>query len=136
MEKQTTVKLVSAVILRDNRVLLGLRINTQHFNHHWSLPIGHVERNESNIDAIYRELKEELAIEQVCISELTVKIDRDKNIYQQVYLVKKWQGQIVNAEPHLCEQLRWYKLTELPQDITPISYEIINEIMATGLIKT
>jgi 8-oxo-dGTP diphosphatase len=33
--------------------------------------------------------------------------------------VKKWKGKFVNAEPHLCDDLAWFALDNLPQHMAP-----------------
>ena len=114
--------------MKDSKVLLGLRKNTCDFSGYWSLPVGHVEPGESLLDAIKRELFEELAIEGVKAHPICVKTDESKSIYHQVFNIESWKGEATNLEPDLCSELKWFSLDELPQNLTPISKEILAEL--------
>lgn len=147
LKKSFATKLVSAIILKDTvqaasvdhrlkpQVLLGSRKNTQHYSDHWSLPIGHVESGESNLQAVIRELKEELSIEALEVTELFVKTNSEKNILHQVFWVRKWRGELVNAEPECCHQIKWFEYNRLPEPITPITVEIVTDFVNSKLFK-
>ena len=122
------IRLVSGVIVKNDKVLLGLRKNTQYFNQHWSIPIGHVEKGETCQNAIQRELKEELAIDLLEFHEYCHKYDESESIEQTVFIVKTWQGEVENAEPHLCECLEWFSFTDLPKKMPPVCCKILKEI--------
>lgn len=121
-----TTHLVSGLFIQDDQVLLGLRINTRDYPNHWSLPIGHVEKGETQNQAISRELHEELGIHIQDFQLVCRKTDEQHSILHQVFKVNQWHGDIVNCEPQWCEQLKWSSLDGLPKNITPISLEIIN----------
>lgn len=59
MNPKTTA---GCIIEKDNNVLLALR-NHEPFKGYWCLPGGHVEYNERAIDAVKREVKEEIGID-------------------------------------------------------------------------
>ena len=122
-----SVQLVSAVLIKDNRVLLGFRINTTDFPNYWSLPVGHKEPNESFEQALSRELKEELGINVVDVNLIAIKVDDEQSIYHRVYQIADYTNQVVNAEAHLCQKLQWFSFEELPDDITPVSKQILSE---------
>ena len=122
-------RLVSGVLLQDSKVLLGLRKNTVDFQSFWSLPVGHVEKCESDETAIQREMFEELGIYLKDVSPFCIKIDQAESIYHQVYIIDSWSGKIENREPDKCDQLNWFALDQLPAQTTPISRQIIEEIL-------
>lgn len=116
-------------ILRDkDRVLLGLRGDTQQFSGFWSLPIGHVESGESDLKAIKRELGEELGIKNIAAIPFVVKIDQAESIYHQAFIVDDFDGKIINLEPYLCKALEWFELNNLPDNTTAITKEILSEL--------
>lgn len=61
------IEVVSAVIVRNGRLLLTQRRHDKDFPFTWESPGGKVEGNESHHDALRRELKEELGINNAVI---------------------------------------------------------------------
>lgn len=52
--------IASAIIVKNSKVLLLKRGGTKTFQNHWQLPEGKLEQGEKPIDALKRELKEEI----------------------------------------------------------------------------
>jgi 8-oxo-dGTP diphosphatase len=44
------------------------------------------------------------------------------------YEAREWQGQITNAEPEKCDDLSWFKVTQLPDNITPFIALVLEDI--------
>jgi ADP-ribose pyrophosphatase YjhB (NUDIX family) len=121
------IHIVSAMIVRNGSVLLGFRINTKVHSNWWSLPVGHREPNESFEQAIKRELTEELGITQVLTTLFDTKVDSEKGIYHRVYLVTSLNNEPNNCEPELCREIGWFGLEQLPDNMTPISRQIVSD---------
>jgi len=51
-------RLITAILLRDDKVLLAKRKNTGIKDGLWSLPMGHIEENEREEDALKRECQD------------------------------------------------------------------------------
>jgi 8-oxo-dGTP pyrophosphatase MutT (NUDIX family) len=113
-----SVKVVSAILQLDEDVLLCLRANTKHAPRHWSLPIGHVESGENNIDALRRELYEEIGIQLIDCQLFTTLYDNELNIENNIYQVTQWRGEVENREPNLCAAIRWHSISRLPSPLT------------------
>lgn len=56
------VRVLAAVICRDHRYLLALRPPGKRHAGYWEFPGGKVEPNERDVDAMARELREELGV--------------------------------------------------------------------------
>lgn len=56
------IEVVSAVIVRDGRILLTQRLPEKDYPFAWECPGGKVDGDESHHDAIRRELREELGV--------------------------------------------------------------------------
>jgi len=122
------LKIVSGVLLKDNQVLLCLRKNTDFFPDFWAFPVGRIEAGENYLDALRRELFEEIGVQLIESVNLTTLYDYEQNIEHVVYQVSDWRGQVDNLEPDLCEAVKWYPLTQLPEPLTPATQKIIDSL--------
>jgi 8-oxo-dGTP diphosphatase len=106
-------EIVAGLLLRDGRVLLGHRsADRRWYPDVWDFPGGHVERGEQPIEALARELKEELAIViQQPGPELVQVVDREFTL--RIWLVDKWVGNPVNASPAEHDDLGWFDVREV-----------------------
>ena len=109
----------------DGKVLLLRRYNTGFKDGQYSLVAGHVDEGENFTQALIREAKEEAGItvtpEQVNICHVMHrKSDTDGSERVDVFcIVKNWQGEVENKEPHKCDELSWHDLDSLPDNIIP-----------------
>ena len=106
-------EIVAGLLLRNGRVLLGHRsADRRWYPDVWDFPGGHVERGEQPIEALARELKEELAIViQQPGPELVQVVDREFTL--RIWLVDKWVGNPVNASPAEHDDLGWFDVREV-----------------------
>lgn len=128
MKIVSTTHIVSGILMNEDKVLLGLRKNTKYFPGFWSLPVGHVEKGELSLQALKRELNEELGIEIISAFSFCIKTDEKQSIIHQVFKVEKWNGEPINLEPDLCSQLKWFSLNDLPKPLTTVTNEILAEL--------
>ena len=117
---------VVAGVLRDaqGNILLAQRPVDKHLGGLWEFPGGKCEVNESAVDALSRELHEELGIADISSRPLIqVRHDYgDKKIFLDVYLVTHWQGEPVGKEG---QPLTWVSLNEMEQYDMPLADEPI-----------
>jgi 8-oxo-dGTP diphosphatase len=106
-------EIVAGLMVRDGRVLLGHRsADRRWYPDVWDFPGGHVERGEQPIEALARELKEELAIViQQPGPELVKVVDPEFTL--RIWLVDKWVGNPVNASPAEHDDLGWFEVREV-----------------------
>lgn len=106
------VEVAVGVIKRDTLYFMTKRLDHVHQGGKWEFPGGKVEKDELAINALNRELKEEVNIEVVSSSPL-ITIDHDygdKVVSLVVYLVKAFRN-----EPKALEgqQEGWFTFKEL-----------------------
>jgi ADP-ribose pyrophosphatase YjhB (NUDIX family) len=111
---------VHLILLRDGKVLLR-RANTGFADGSWSVPGGSLEVGETLPAAAAREAREETgpAIDPgyLAFAHLCHHADPDGHARIGVFFTaRRWTGQPVNTEPHLCSQLAWHGLDDLPRD--------------------
>jgi ADP-ribose pyrophosphatase len=114
------------VIINDkNEVLLVKRSNQSKMEPGlWSRPGGTVEFGETVEEALKREIKEELDIEIEILSFL----EHTNNIMVEDGIKKHWlamgflarikSGELKNMEPHKHDDVRWFPLNNLPEELT------------------
>lgn len=120
-------------LIKNNKILLQRRFNTGYEDGKYSLVAGHVDRGETFTKAIIREVKEETGI-ILQAEDLSVVHVMNRN-YDTVenneridvfFTAKKWAGNIENKEPNKCDDLSWFDLDNMPDNVIPYIKEAIN----------
>jgi 8-oxo-dGTP diphosphatase len=109
----TPVVVVAAVIERDGAFLLTLRPDGTHLAGHWEFPGGKCLPHETHVEALRRELFEELDIVgdvRGCLSRVTHSYP-DRTVELHFYACG-FEGV---AKPMLGQQMRWVRREELNQ---------------------
>jgi 8-oxo-dGTP diphosphatase len=106
-------EIVAALLVRDGRVLLCHRSpGRRWYPDVWDFPGGHVEHGEQPIEALARELKEELAIViQQPGPELVQVVEPGFTL--RIWMVEKWVGNPLNASPAEHDDLGWFDVLEV-----------------------
>ena len=108
------MRVVAAIIVRDESVLICQRKAGQQYAGKWEFPGGKVEPGEELTAALERELSEELAItatvgEEIARYDYTYSERPPIQIF--FYKVGEFQGEPRNL---IFEQIRWEKIENLP----------------------
>lgn len=94
------IRVVAAIICKSGRYLIARRPPKSVFEGLWEFPGGKVEPDESDQDALIRELGEELGI-LITVKDLFMSIDHDYpdfSIQLKVYLAEIAAGKVVPSE--------------------------------------
>ncbi|MET4563542.1 NUDIX domain-containing protein [Lysinibacillus parviboronicapiens] len=123
MKKEKLPKVgVGAVILdENNRILLVLRKKSPESGY-WSLPGGKVDYMETIENAVIREIKEELGVDieierLVCVTNHIVQSE-DVHYVAPTFIAHITNGKVHNKEPHALEQVQWFPIDDIPENIT------------------
>ncbi|MDB5184940.1 MAG: mismatch repair protein MutT [Candidatus Saccharibacteria bacterium] len=127
--------IASYVLLRrDNTIAFVLRRNTQWMDGYYSLPSGKVEKMEAFSAGAIREAKEEVGVTiapEDLRPVLTMHREGGDTQWVDVYFeVDKWEGEPVNAEPHVHSELAWLDLDNLPENVIPSVVVALEHIKA------
>lgn len=106
---------VAALIVRQDRLLLGRRAPGALMGGLWDLFGGKLEPGEDDRAALVRELREELSIEARIAEMLEVCLyddPRDGTVFRSpVFVVNEWTGEVVLNPEHT--EARWFALGEV-----------------------
>lgn len=110
---------VHLILISDGHVLLGQRMNTGFADGWWHVPGGHLDPGESLPAGAAREANEELGIEiareDLSFVHLNHHLDADGIARVGVFFTAtRWTDEPVNAEPHKCSKVAWFRLDDLP----------------------
>lgn len=140
-----TPYIASYVIFRDgSKVAFVLREHTAWMNDFYGLPSGKVEPHESFTAAAIREAKEEVGVDLkaddlkyvLTMHRGDTHPSNDELTWVDVYFeATNWQGELINAEPHMHKSLDWLDLNDLPENVIP-AVKLALEAIAAGQTYT
>jgi 8-oxo-dGTP diphosphatase len=113
---------VYLILIKDGKTLLLRRQNTGYEDGNYGLVSGHADGNEPATAATAREASEEAGIsinpEDLTFAHCMHRLQADERI-DLFFTVDKWQGEPKNMEPEKCDDLGWFPLDNLPDNIIP-----------------
>jgi 8-oxo-dGTP diphosphatase len=118
-------KVVAAVhlfLIRDGQVLLLRRFNTGYEDGQYSVIAGHLDGGEEVTTAMRREAREEAGIEIAPENLRVVGVMHRKSTEERIdffLTTTEWAGEITNREPTKCDELAWFDLDRLPENVIP-----------------
>ena len=136
MENNTHKNVPAAYLflIKDDEILLLRRYQTGYEDGNYSVVAGHVESGETFTRAIIREAKEEANI-TLKEEDLTVvhtmhrnsNTDKNSERVDVFFIAENWDGEVKNVEPHKCDDLSWFKLDNVPDNIIPYIKQAIEK---------
>jgi 8-oxo-dGTP diphosphatase len=114
---------VHLFLWRDGLVLLSRRFNTGYEDGNYSVPAGHLDGDETVVEAAIREAEEEIGA-VIAAEDIEVVGVMHRRIGKQERIdffvsVRRWAGEIGNREPDRCDDLRWSAPDGLPGNTIP-----------------
>ena len=112
-------------------ILLQRRYNTGYMDGKYDMACsGHLEKGESLSMALVREAKEEIDLD---IKEENLKLVSVIHPYKEDYInvffiTEKYEGTPKIMEHNKCDDLRWFDLYDLPENITISNKNVIKNI--------
>ncbi len=111
------------VLIKDGQVLLSKRVNTGYQDGNYSLIAGHLDGGETANQCIIREAEEEagiiLKLNNLKVSHVMHRYRPDREYIDIYVAAESWEGEIENNEPEKCDELKWFSIEDLPDNIIP-----------------
>lgn len=129
-------EVVVGALVRGSQVLLVHRSpNKRAYPDVWDLPGGLIEAGESELDALTRELHEELAVHIATgsashLCRLTVGPAEEPALLS-AWLVRDWQGEPANVAPEEHDGIGWFDLEQFPPPAHALVRTALVNAMAT-----
>ena len=125
---------VAAAIIKDkDKILIARRKGGKHLEFKWEFPGGKVDEDETEVEALKRELKEEFSIDTLVrdfVAESLFKYDHI-NINLRAYLTEIVAGEI-ELNDH--DKIAWVNPNQLSSfDFAPADLPIIDSILKNGI---
>ena len=123
MERQKVPVAVHLILKHNNMILLLRRFNTGFADGCYGLVAGHVDGDETILEAMSREALEEAGItinpEWLNIVQVMYRKKPEEMRIDYFLVTEKWEGNISNCEPDKCDDVSWFPCDELPSKMVP-----------------
>jgi len=120
------------ILMKGNKILLLRRFNTGYEDGNYSVVAGHLDGNETFMQAMVREAREEADIEirpeDLEVVHVMHRKEPNEERVDFFIMAKKWKGEPKIMEPHKCDDLNWFELEKLPKNIIPYVKQAIDNI--------
>jgi 8-oxo-dGTP diphosphatase len=129
---------VFLLLIQDEKILLSRRFQTGYEDGNYGLPAGHGEYGETMREGTAREAAEEIGIIinpkdlEFAVTQHRWCQDKD-NHHARVgfyFIPKKFSGTPRNLEPDKCDDLQFFSLDTLPDNMVPHVREVITAYKA------
>jgi 8-oxo-dGTP pyrophosphatase MutT (NUDIX family) len=130
MALDTYPLIVNLILEREDKILMIYREHTKVYQNAYALPAGKVEKGESLKQNIIREAKEEIGItlhpDDVTLAvTLWAKYKNEAgDAIEDVgffFKASRYEGEVINAEPHKHGHVKWVVLSDLPENTLPFT---------------
>ena len=133
--KHLVIPTVNVFVINGSELMLGRRVNTNWMDGYLCPPGGHVERGETPIEAMIREIQEELGVavkkadlEFACVAARNTPAG-ETVAYE--FIIRDKDYIFINTEPEKCSELVQVDMTALPDDVI----DQFKQIIELGIIR-
>jgi 8-oxo-dGTP diphosphatase len=130
-------RVVAALILKDDKILVCQRTRHQTMPLKWEFPGGKIEDGEQPRDALRRELEEELGIDASVgeeIARIRHQYKTGGSVELRFFVVTEYKGKLENK---IFRDMQWSRRAELPSyDFLEADLELVKDLASGKLIQS
>jgi 8-oxo-dGTP pyrophosphatase MutT (NUDIX family) len=134
MERLKVPVAVHLLLFKDDQILLSRRYNTGWNDGNYGVVSGHIDGDETMYEAMKREASEEAGIdileEDLEIVQVMHRKKTDEERIDYFLICKKYNGTITNTEPNKCDDLSFFNINNLPDNMVEYVKAGIENYMA------
>ena len=108
------IKVVAGLILQNDKLLICQRPKFKEHPLKWEFPGGKIKNDESNKEALIREINEELSINIINYEDLISYNfnykDLNKTVFINFYLINTFSGKVLN---NFHKELKWIEIKDI-----------------------
>ena len=124
------IKVVAGLILQNDKLLICQRPNFKDHPLKWEFPGGKIKNDETNEEALIREINEELSINIINYEDLIsynfYYKDLNKTVFINFYLINTFSGKVLN---NFHKELKWIEIKDIREyDFLEGDFKIIDYI--------
>lgn len=121
------------ILVKDGKILLLRRFNTGYEDGNYGVIAGHLDGDETFMQAMVREAKEEAGIGIKAEKMEVVHVMHRKCPHEErvdfFIKAKRWDGEPRIMETDKCDDLRWFDIDGLPNNVIPYVRQAIGCIL-------
>ncbi len=136
LRKNQMINVAAGIILKDDKVLIAKRPDDKHMGGLWEFPGGKIESNETPLEGLIRELKEEINIDvkQAVLRQKIIHNYPTKSVCLFFYIVSSYTGLAKGLEGQL---VQWVSHSRIGQFNFPEANQtIVEQFEKQQLIST
>lgn len=122
-DRHKVIPTVYLALIKDDQILLSRRYNTGFHDGEYSLPAGHLAGNETLNQTMIREAMEEIGVtlnsEDIRLVHVMHRKEPNEERVNFFFTAERWRGEPENMEPCKCDDLGWFEIDMLPDNVIP-----------------
>ena len=119
------------ILIKDNKILLTRRFNTGWQDGNYSVVAGHLDGNETFLQAMVREAEEEanINLEEKHLNVVHVMHRKSDDERIDFFIqARNWKGIPKIMEPNKCNDMKWFDINDLPNNTIQYIRQAIENI--------
>ena len=119
------------ILIKDNKILLTRRFNTGWQDGNYSVVAGHLDGNETFLQAMVREAEGEanINLEEKHLNVVHVMHRKSDDERIDFFIqARNWKGIPKIMEPNKCNDMKWFDINDLPNNTIPYIRQAIENI--------